>query len=103
MERQTADQVGEVLTVPEVAADLRLDATTVSKMCRTGEFPGAFRTGNGRGRWRIPAADLSAHKQSAPIRDELNRRARELGPDAADIQTTRRATTTRPDQHGSQR
>lgn len=65
MERQTADQVGDVLTVPEVATDLRLDETTVSKMCRTGEFPNAFRTGNGRGRWRIPVADLLAHKDGS--------------------------------------
>lgn len=61
MANATGDQTDSLLTVPEVATALRLDETTVSKMCRNGEW-GAFRVGVGRGRWRIPADRVEAYK-----------------------------------------
>jgi excisionase family DNA binding protein len=61
VENTASGRVDSLLTVPEVATALRLDETTVSKMCRNGEL-GAFRVGVGRGRWRIPAARVEALK-----------------------------------------
>ena len=45
----------DVLTVPEVADVLRVDHTTVRRMCDRGSLPGAFRAGR---QWRIPRAAL---------------------------------------------
>ena len=52
----------ELLTVPEAAAQSRLHSTTIIKLCHSGHI-GAFRVGNGRGRWRIPAAKFKAYNQ----------------------------------------
>jgi excisionase family DNA binding protein len=54
----TADE--ELLTVPEAAAQSRLHPTTIVRLCHSGHI-GAYRVGNGRGRWRIPAAKLEAY------------------------------------------
>lgn len=72
MIQRTADGLGDVLTVPEVAAKLRMHSTTINKMCRDGAFDGAFRAGNGRGRWRIPAAGFRAYlgRQGAALECE---------------------------------
>ena len=52
----------ELLTVPEAAAQSRLHPTTIIRLCRSGQI-GAFRAGNGRGRWRIPTAKFKAYNQ----------------------------------------
>jgi excisionase family DNA binding protein len=57
-----ASESNGLLTVPEVATRLRLHPTTVSKLCRTGHL-GAFRAGNGRGRWRIPLSGIDAYNE----------------------------------------
>jgi len=49
-----------VLTLPEVAAMLRLkNERTVRKWCRAGKVPGAFKTSGARGRWRIPSSTVA--------------------------------------------
>ncbi len=60
---QTTDEnkPGDLLTVPEVAKQMRLHETSVSNMCRAGLIPGAFRAGRGRGRWRIPRWGLAQY------------------------------------------
>ena len=60
MQNTSTEEQTELLTVPEAAKRLRLHPTTVIKMCQSGHL-GAFRAGNGRGRWRIPAASLDAY------------------------------------------
>lgn len=62
MEQQVTRSVepDDVMTVPEVARAMRLHVTTVTSMCRNGQF-GAYRVGNGRGRWRIPVGGYKAH------------------------------------------
>lgn len=60
VENPLATEAEELLTVPEAAARYRLHPTTVGKLCRTGQI-GAFRVGNGRGRWRIPKARMKAY------------------------------------------
>lgn len=50
----------QLLTVPEAAAQSRLHSTTIIKLCQSGNI-GAFRVGNGRGRWRIPATKFEAY------------------------------------------
>ena len=48
----------ELLTVPEVAAMLRLDEQTVRKWLREGTLPG-FRLGNNRkAGWRVRRSEL---------------------------------------------
>lgn len=61
MQTATTGEQDDLLTVPEVAKALRLDETTVGKLCRDGEL-GAFRAGRGRGRWRIPSDRVQAYK-----------------------------------------
>lgn len=51
----------EFLTVPEVSKRYRMHSTSVSALCRAGEFPGAYRNGRGRGHWRIPLVDIHAY------------------------------------------
>lgn len=58
----TPVQDDELLTVPEAAAQSRLHPTTIGRLCRSGQI-GAFRAGNGRGRWRIPAAKFKDYNQ----------------------------------------
>jgi excisionase family DNA binding protein len=57
------DAQDEYLTVPEVAQLYRLHPSTVTDLCRSGLI-GAVRVGNGRGRWRIPAARMKAYSAS---------------------------------------
>lgn len=45
----------EVLTVGEVAEELRIDVSTVRRLIYRKTFPGAFKAGRA---WRIPRADL---------------------------------------------
>lgn len=52
----------ELLTVPEAAAQSRLHPTTIIRLCHSGKI-GAYRAGNGRGRWRIPAAKFRAYNR----------------------------------------
>ena len=59
----------DLLTVPEVAKALRLDPTTVGKLCRDGSL-GAFRAGRGRGRWRIPAEGVKTYNEARTPRVE---------------------------------
>ena len=63
MQTATRGQQEDLLTVPEVAKALRLDETTVGKLCRDGLL-GAFRVGIGRGRWRIPASGVESYKEA---------------------------------------
>ena len=48
------------LTVKEVADRLRVSVDTVYRRARAGEFPGAFRTRQPHGDFRIPVSALSA-------------------------------------------
>lgn len=58
-----------VYTSEEVGLRLNLSAETIAGYCRAGRFPNAYKTSpatkaedakRGRGRWRIPAADVAA-------------------------------------------
>lgn len=49
-----------LLTVDDVAADLRLSTRTVYELLRTGGLPG-FRLGN---RWRVEPAELAKWKRA---------------------------------------
>lgn len=66
-----AAEAAPLLTVDEVAADLRLSTRTVYELLRGGHLPG-FRLGN---RWRIDAAELATWKRARARR--LARIARE--------------------------
>lgn len=49
----------------------------VQRMCRRGDFPGAFRTGKVRGHWKIPRSGLDAyveHRQRETERARPRRR-----------------------------
>jgi hypothetical protein len=48
------------LKVAEVAAAYGCGQHIVTNWLARGRFPGAFRTPAGRGRWRIPRADVIA-------------------------------------------
>jgi excisionase family DNA binding protein len=49
----------DLLTVKEVAERLRLGQQAIIRMCSRGVFGGAFQIESGR--WRIPAASVSAY------------------------------------------
>lgn len=55
--------VERVFTTAEVAEMLRLSVFTVQRACLRGEFPGAFRTGDTRGHWRIPLSALTGYHE----------------------------------------
>jgi predicted DNA-binding transcriptional regulator AlpA len=52
------------MTATEVAAAIRVNRTTVTKLLNAGEFPNAFRLGDGkdtgRGELRIPQSDVES-------------------------------------------
>ena len=56
------------LKVKEVADLLGLHPETVRSMARSGDFPGAYKTGSGRhsSHIRIPAADVLAWRDKQP-------------------------------------
>lgn len=56
-----------LLTTKEVAERLHHAEAQISRMCLEGRFPGAFRSGQRRGVWRIPQSGLDAYiaKQQA--------------------------------------
>jgi excisionase family DNA binding protein len=54
-----AGDVGEILTVSEVADRLRLSENTIQRMCDEGDFDGVFKAGDRQ--WRVPAASVEAY------------------------------------------
>ena len=57
-----------LLTIQEVADYLSLHPTTVWKLCKSGNMPGAFKIG-GNGRWRIKKDLLESN-----IKNQLKQR-----------------------------
>jgi len=55
---KTSDKQPEWFTVPEAAERLLVETRTVRRWIEEGFFPGAVRTSPGRGRYRIPRADI---------------------------------------------
>lgn len=80
MTAQTDDYFPEVLTSAEVAATLRCGEWLVQKMCREGEFDGAFRVGR---LWRIPRQAVLDHMKVGPSPAE--RRRELLGDDTIEF------------------
>jgi hypothetical protein len=65
-------------TTHQAAEMLGLSFRTVERMCRTGAFPGAYKTSraNGTGDWRIPTAGVEGFRRSSG----QGREARALAP-----------------------
>jgi excisionase family DNA binding protein len=66
----------KILTVPQVAAYLKVSRTTVWRWCNEGRLP-AFRAGHG---WRIHRTDVE-HMVGQPL-DEISDRRRPVLPSA---------------------
>lgn len=64
METPTNTQVHDYMTIPEVAAELRLNRRTVLTLIRQARFPSAFRAGRD---WRVPASDVEAYIASTRV------------------------------------
>jgi excisionase family DNA binding protein len=60
----TTTEQPELLTVPELAAYLRVSLRTAYKLAATGAVPGA-KVG---GQWRIPRAELDRRLEKTPER-----------------------------------
>lgn len=52
-----------LLTAQEVADELRLHVNVILRMAKAGKLPGAFRTGERHGVWRIPRSGLESYVQ----------------------------------------
>ena len=57
----------DLASAKELAALFSVDRMTISRMCRRGVFPHAFKAGNS---WRIPKADVEAYLQAQWNRGE---------------------------------
>jgi predicted DNA-binding transcriptional regulator AlpA len=82
VENANPSESDDFLTVPEVSKRYRMHPTSVSGLCRSGEFPGAYRNGKGRGHWRIPEVEIKAYVRRRSQRAALN----EVGPELATAQ-----------------
>jgi excisionase family DNA binding protein len=61
-------RVGDpILTTEEVAKELRHDYESIARMCRRGDFPGAYRSGKRRGVWRIPRSGVEAYVKARQL------------------------------------
>ena len=47
-------------TVTDIAGKLNVTGRAVTKWCNQGKFAGAFKLGDGRSNWRIPASGYEA-------------------------------------------
>ena len=61
MRTDTATEREEILTLSEVAQQLRISLETARTRAKDKSFPNAFQTGK-RGDWRVPAGDLEHFK-----------------------------------------
>lgn len=63
----------DLMTVSEVAAELRCDRETVARMVRAGELSAINIGGDGRPSWRVNRADLLAWLETRRAKSEAAR------------------------------
>ena len=60
-----------MMTTSEAGDVLHLKSRTVARQCTAGRFPGAVKTSDGSGDWRIPADVVYRSVNSLPTRNRL--------------------------------
>ena len=57
MTKANPTDLSDVMTIGEIAQNLRVTIRTVQRWCMEGRFPNAYRVGRP---WRVPKADVDA-------------------------------------------